>query len=136
DRFVLRQYSPAFTIGGGVVLDPSPARSPTRTPSGAARFRRLSGSNEDAAMVFVEERRGAGLSRTALASRAGLSPASAAALAQTLAAAGKVLLIGDDLFDATLVRALEQRLMDAVAEYHRTNPLADGLPREEARARV
>jgi selenocysteine-specific elongation factor len=136
DRFVLRQYSPPITIGGGIVLDPSPARSPIRTAAGAARFRRLSGSREDAAMVFVEERRGAGLSQAALASRAGLSDESAAALAQSLAAAGKVLLVADALFDAALVRALEQQLMDAVSEYHRTNPLADGLPREEARARI
>jgi len=136
DRFVLRQYSPAITIGGGVVLDPSPARSPIRTPAGAARFRRLSGSHDDAAMVFAEERRGAGLSTTSLASRVGASAAQASTLAQTLAAAGKVLVVGAELFDASLVRSLEQRLIDAVTEHHRSNPLADGLPREEARARI
>jgi selenocysteine-specific elongation factor len=87
-------------------------------------------------MVFVEERRGAGLAKGALARRAGLAPAAAAAVAQSLAAAGKVLIVGDDLFDAGLVRSLEQRLLDAVTEYHRVNPLAEGLPREEARARV
>jgi selenocysteine-specific elongation factor len=136
DRFVLRQYSPAITIGGGMVLDPSPARTPIRTAAGTARFRRLSGSSEDAAMVFVEERRGAGVSLAALASRAGLSSAAAAALAQALAAAGMVLIVGEDLFDARLVRALEQQLIDAVTEHHRVNPLAEGLPREEARARI
>jgi selenocysteine-specific elongation factor len=136
DRFVLRQYSPPITIGGGVVLDPFPARSPIRTAAGAARFRRLSGADDDAAMVFVEERRGAGLSKSALASRAGLAAAATADLARTLAAVEKVLIIGDDLFDGTLARSLEQELLDAVAEYHRTNPLAEGLPREEARARI
>jgi selenocysteine-specific elongation factor len=136
DRFVLRQYSPPITIGGGVILDPSPVRSPIRTAAGAARFRRLAGSIDDAAMVFVEERRAAGLSKAALATRAGLSTTAAAALAQTLAAAGKVIIVGDDVFDAALVRALEQQLLDRVAEHHRANPLAEGLPREEARARI
>jgi selenocysteine-specific elongation factor len=136
DRFVLRQYSPPITIGGGVVLDPSPVRSPIRTAAGAARFRRLAHSIEEAAMVFVEERRAAGLSKTALATRAGLSTTAAATLAQTLAAAGKVIIVGDDLFDAALVRALEQQLLDRVTEHHRANPLAEGLPREEARARI
>jgi selenocysteine-specific elongation factor len=136
DRFVLRQYSPPITIGGGIVLDPSPARSPIRTAAGEARFGRLSGPNEEAAMVFVEERRGTGLSKAALASRAGLSSTSAAALAQTLAGSGRALIVGDDLFDAALVRTLEQQLVDAVTEYHRANPLAEGLPREEARARI
>jgi selenocysteine-specific elongation factor len=136
DRFVLRQYSPAITIGGGVVLDPSPLRSPIRTPAGAARFRRLKNSIDDAAMVFVEERRAAGLSKAALATRAGLSMTAAAALAETLASAGKVIIVGDDLFDAALVRALEQQLLERVTEHHRVNPLAEGLPREEARARI
>ena len=136
DRFVLRQYSPPITIGGGVVLDPSPARSPIRTVAGGARFHRLSGSSEDAAMVFIEERRGGGLSRAALARRAGLTPDAAAAVARRLAAAGAVLIVGEDLFDAGLVRSLEQRLLDAVTEYHRAHPLVEGLPREEARARV
>jgi selenocysteine-specific elongation factor len=136
DRFVLRQYSPAVTIGGGAVLDPSPARSPIRTAAGAARLQRLSGSNEAAAMVFVEERRGAGLSKGALAARAGLSTTTAASVARALAAAGSVVIVGDVLFDAPLVAALEQRLMEAVSDYHRANPLAEGLPREEARARI
>ena len=39
DRFILRAYSPAITIGGGVVLDPHPPRSPIRNAAAAARFR-------------------------------------------------------------------------------------------------
>jgi len=31
DRYVLRAYSPPVTIGGGVVLDPDPPRTATRT---------------------------------------------------------------------------------------------------------
>lgn len=41
DRFVLRAYSPVTTIGGGLVIDPHPARSPLRTPTGLARFAAL-----------------------------------------------------------------------------------------------
>ncbi len=32
DRFVLRAYSPVTTIGGGLVIDPHPARGALRTP--------------------------------------------------------------------------------------------------------
>jgi selenocysteine-specific elongation factor len=136
DRFVLRQYSPPNTIGGGVVLDPSPARTPIRTPAGAARFARLQGGDADAVMTFVEERRSAGIGMTALARRAGLSPGATSATVRSLAAAGKVISVDDDVFEAALIRGLEQRLLDAVAEHHRANPLAEGLPREEARARI
>src|SRR5262249_21625947 len=48
DRFVIRQYSPAITIGGGSVLDPLPARSPIRTPAAVKRFARLASSDGEA----------------------------------------------------------------------------------------
>src|SRR5205823_1195859 len=83
DRFVLRQYSPPITIGGGVVLDPAPARTPIRTSAAAARFRRLAGNDTDAVTAFVDERRAAGISVAALASRAGLSSAAVSALLST-----------------------------------------------------
>src|SRR5205085_2696988 len=51
-------------------------------------------------------------------------------------ASGIVAVIGDELFSAPLVTALEQKLQAAVAEHHRVNPLSEGLPREEARERV
>src|SRR5262249_38632464 len=66
DRFVLRQYSPPITIGGGSVLDPLPSRTAIRTPSGAARLRRLAGSDAEAAAVVVEEARASGIDRAAV----------------------------------------------------------------------
>jgi len=136
DRFILRQYSPPITIGGGRVLDPVPARTPIRTASGAARFERLTSAEAEAVMAFVDERRGAGLSIQSLSRRAGIIPATAAALAAELAAAGRLVRIGDELFSAALLRSLEDRLVTAVDAHHRANPMADGLPREEARERL
>ena len=79
DRFILRAYSPAVTIGGGHVLDPHPPRSPIRNTAAAARFARLDAAatapvrDESAVLTFVEERRAAGLGVAELASRAGLA---------------------------------------------------------------
>jgi translation elongation factor TU len=143
DRFIIRAYSPAVTIGGGRVLDPHPARTPIRTAAAAARFARLDGSSPsslggdaDAVLAFVEERRGAGLTREAVARRAGATEASASAIASALAAAGQVIAVGPQLFSAPLVRALEDQVLAAVAEHHRSNPMSEGLPREEARERI
>ena len=67
DRFILRAYSPAVTIGGGIVLDPHPPRSPIRNTAAAARFARLDAAgtapvrDDSAVLSFVEERRAAGL---------------------------------------------------------------------------
>jgi selenocysteine-specific elongation factor len=143
DRFIIRAYSPAVTIGGGRVLDPHPARTPIRTAAAAARFARLDGSSPsslggdaDAVLAFVEERRGAGLTLEAVARRAGATEASASAIASALAAAGQVIAVGPQLFSAPLVRALEDQVLAAVAEHHRSNSMSEGLPREEARERI
>jgi selenocysteine-specific elongation factor len=48
DRFVLRAYSPVTTIGGGLIIDPHPARGPLRTPAGLARFAALDPALADA----------------------------------------------------------------------------------------
>ena len=136
DRFILRQYSPAITIGGGVVIDPAPARTPIRSDAAAARFARVAADTASAAAAFVEERRASGLAVDELARRAGLTPAEARVLAGSLAAAGRIVIAGDDLFDAAVVKTLEARLIAAVADHHKGQPLSEGLPREEARERI
>jgi selenocysteine-specific elongation factor len=136
DRFIVRQYSPPITIGGGVVIDPVPARTPIRSAAGAARFARLAGDTAGAALVFVEERRASGMTIDALARRAGITRSEATRLADLLSASGAVLIAGDELFDAALVRGLEERLTAAVAAHHKAQPLSEGLPREEARERI
>ena len=125
DRFVLRQYSPPVTLGGGIVLDPVPARTPVRTAAAAARFERLAMSDADAAMAFVEESRAAGIPAAALARRAaGAVPA------------GDVVTVGGTVFSAAVVRDLEAKLLTELDGYHRAQPMAEGMPREEARGRV
>ena len=136
DRFILRRYSPAITIGGGRVLDPSPVRSPIRTSSARERFDRLDGDVDRATLVFVDERRGAGMTLDALARRAGISMEESAAVAARRAASGQVLQAAGALFPMSLVAELEAQLTAAVGGYHTAHPLSEGMPREEARERV
>ena len=124
DRFVIRQYSPPITIGGGTVLDPLPVRSPIRTAAAARRLVRLASSDAEAAMAFVEESRAAGMAADALARRAGAVPS------------GPVVAVGSTLYSAAVVTDLETRLVAEVDAYHRAQPMSEGMPREEARERV
>lgn len=136
DRFILRQYSPPLTIGGGLVIDPFPARTPIRTKAAAARFAALDRDATSAVMAFVEERRAAGLAIDALVRRAGLTSQDAAAMANALAASGAVRIVAGQLFATPVVRALEEKLVAAVTQHHGAQPMSEGLPREEARDRV
>lgn len=136
DRFILRQYSPAVTIGGGRVIDPLPVRSPIRTDAARQRFARLDRDVDAAVLVFADERKSEGLTLDALARRTGTSASHAAAIATRLAAAGEVLHTGAELFPMALVTELEAALINAAGEYHKGHPLSEGLPREEARERL
>jgi selenocysteine-specific elongation factor len=137
DRFILRAYSPPVTIGGGIVLDPHPPRGPIRTPAGTARFGRIAATDVDHAVrQFVEEAGGIGLPREALVSRAGLTPEDAAAAIARLGALGEVTLVDDRLVSPATLAHLGARVRDAIAAHHASEPLSDGLPREEARSRI
>jgi selenocysteine-specific elongation factor len=140
DRFVLRAYSPPITIAGGQVLDPDPPRLGVRTPAAAPRFAALAVSNraiDDAAIIrFIEDTGATGLPLEKLVPRAGLAPMEVAPVTLRLQSGGRVQLADDRLVSTTVLQDRAARLLALVADFHRTQPLADGIPREEARERL
>ncbi len=142
DRFIVRAYSPPITIGGGTVLDPMPPRSGIRNRAAIDRFRRLdaagapSAAADHAILAFIDERGGAGLSRNALTTRAGLSRAAASAAIERLTRDGRAIGIGDLLVAPEVVRGLSEQLLAGLRAHHDAQPLSDGMPREEARERI
>lgn len=142
DRFILRSYSPSITIGGGVVIDPHPPRAGIRNAAAQVRFRRLDAAGpaeavlDSALVAFVDERGAAGLSRDALVSRAGLSRAAADAAAGRLTRDGRALPVGDLLVAPGVIQDLSAGLLAALNMHHESQPLSEGLPREEARERL
>ena len=137
DRFVLRTYSPAVTIGGGTVLDPAPPRRRLRSSAGVRRLGRLAAAGVvEAVMVMVEEADEQGLPTDELSTRLGLAPSAATATVDTVVGKGDVVVVGDRLVAAAACDRLKSRLIDAVTVHHGTHPLDEGLPREEARERI
>jgi selenocysteine-specific elongation factor len=140
DRFVLRAYSPPVTIGGGEVLDPDPPRVGVRTSAAVERFAALAlspGSQDEAAITRMIEDSGlGGLSLESLVPRGGVAPSAVAQVVVRLQKSGRVKLATDRLIGAALLKERSERLLAAVAEFHKAQPLADGLPREEARERL
>ncbi len=144
DCFILRAYSPPLTIAGGRVLDPLPPRGGIRTATARLRLEQLLDglpgedplAQDRALGIMVAERGVAGLSLAALVSRAGVSPESVAQVTDRLRASGAVRLIGDLIVDAVALAAIRERVITMVAAFHASNPLSEGLPREEARERL
>jgi selenocysteine-specific elongation factor len=137
DRFIVRQFSPVITVGGGEVLDPL-ARRATRKDSGRVEFLETleSGSREDILRAMVQ-RNVLGVGLQEIVSRTGWMEGEVQAAAEKLTKAGAVrvvspsplLLLAEDVFQAVM-KSIQAR----VESFHRQNPLLPGIPREELRA--
>ena len=138
DRFVLRAYSPTVTIGGGQVLDPEPPRSGVRTEAAPRRFATLAIADDltPALRTMLAEAGVAGLALGALARRAGVAPGRVGAVATGLVAGGHAERAGDRLVAPHVLAERRAALLALVASHHKAQPLAEGLPREEAREKL
>ncbi|MGQ0548265.1 MAG: selenocysteine-specific translation elongation factor [Armatimonadota bacterium] len=136
DRFVVRRYSPAETMGGGVVLNALPLRR-VRGASAAAALATVDQGGPSALVVESVAARGpAGLPTSDLASAAGLDGPSAERAAAAALADGRLLKTGERLFAASVADALRAGIEAALTAYHRQTPWRAGMPREELKSRV
>jgi selenocysteine-specific elongation factor len=136
DRFILRAYSPTVTIAGGEVLDPDPPRAGVRTPHAERRFEALASDGARAVLQMVQDGGAQGLLIPHLASRAGITAEEGAGVVAALESGGRARRAGDHLVAVEVMADASRRLLDLVGEYHKAQPLLDGVPREEARERV
>ena len=119
DRFVLRLPSPAATIGGGIIADPSPAVARARPwAPNLGQAERLD--------AVLGEAGGQGIAPRSLAVRLGVAPREAAGIA---AAHPRATVTPDGRVVATAtVAAATERAASLVDEHHRRAPLEPGLP--------
>ncbi|MGD9906146.1 MAG: selenocysteine-specific translation elongation factor [Vicinamibacterales bacterium] len=141
DRFILRSYSPAVTIGGGVVLDPDPPRLGLRAARALTRLEALHLGDDvpadlrAAAARMLEDAGLAGGSVGSLVPRLGAPAAAVRSALAALADAGRLVVADDWAASRAALDAAGTAMLAAVAAFHRAQPLAAGVPREEARAR-
>jgi selenocysteine-specific elongation factor len=138
DRFIIRQFSPVTTIGGGVVLDNSPPKHRSGDPDTLDSLRILEGADPETRLELLCQLMGEATPAD-LAARTGWSPADVLRVAKSLASRQRVLLFGDppnSLVPAAHFARLADLLVAQLRKYHAGNPLAPGLPKEELRAKL
>jgi selenocysteine-specific elongation factor len=135
DRVVLRAYSPPVTIGGGRVLDPEPAATGIRRAGTLTRFLTLSDPHRGV-RVFLNDAGARGADAAAFVRRGGLGPAQAQALMRTEIAEGRARFAGGRAFDERVAAGMEQGILASLSEFHRSQPLEAGMPREALREQV
>ncbi len=137
DRFILRAYSPPVTIGGGQVLDPAPTRAGIRTADGLLALEALRIHEDDlpAIIAMIDAAGLVGMEKGSLLSRAAVAPSRVGAVVQRLGSSG-VAVAGDRLIASRHLEQAEKALLALVAASHKSDPMSDGLSRQEARERL
>jgi selenocysteine-specific elongation factor len=140
--FVLREESPAATLGGGHILEPAPRRVRRRDAEGIARVGRLRSADPVERLSAVLG--GFGLrpwTNLDLAREAGLSADGAAEAVAGLAASGRLvgLPVGprrELVLPAEVVAALEDRTLRALGRLHDARPRQSAIPRAHIAAEL
>jgi selenocysteine-specific elongation factor len=138
DRFILRQFSPVVTIGGGTALDVQAPRHKRADPSVAPFLETLERGREEILAAFAEAAP-QGLSLAQLSARTGWSDSEIQQIAKNLAAAKRVRVIGDlplTIASAKVVAAYAAGLRIALEKFHQANPLSPGIPKQDLRGRA
>jgi len=134
DRFIIRQFSPVVTIGGGVVLDAAPI---PRMPGHGDFLQVLAGGDAEAILkARVARRHREGISMSRLVAETGWAKSVIESrLAQALGA-GVVVRSGELFLDAPALETLKSHIRSMAADFHKNNPLVGGISKEELRAQV
>lgn len=133
DRFILRQFSPVITIGGGVVLDAAPLRRKQSQADRMAFFSvALTGSKEDVLVARARRRGVTGLPLAEVPGEMNITPQESTRLARSagLIWCGSVLISSHEI---VMARGL---IRTAVTRFHDANPLVAGISRQELRERT
>ena len=141
DRYVIRSYSPAVTVGGGSILDPNPARerrARKRIVEHLAVLER--GSVTERVGRLLAAGGYAPATAEGLRLRSDLDAATVAESLGELLRAGKALTVGAKadagVLHADRVAELEREIETRLGEFHAKEPLKDGLAKEELRSKL
>jgi selenocysteine-specific elongation factor len=141
DHFIIRSYSPAATIGGGIVIDASPHKH--RLREGAlvsSQLEQLAAADEtERIALFLEMSGERGMSHAEIAARSGSTDEAIRRAAEALEKSRRavvadrqsLLLIARPAFEG-----LARRVTALLKEFHQRSPLSSGMGREELRERV
>ena len=134
DRFILRQFSPVVTIGGGVVLDAAPG--PRLSQDSDFLGVLAKGGPASILRIRILRRGSFGISMPQLIAETGLTRQAIDNQLQNDVQAAALLRVGNLLLDAGHMAGLQTWMRKTVEEFHRNHPLQRGIPKEELRKKA
>src|SRR5207253_4652982 len=136
DRFIVRQFSPVVTIGGGVVLDPL-ARSPMLRDTGRAAFlETLERGNHEEILAAMTERAVLGLGHEEIVARTGWTENEIQEALENVRGTGRVRIVSTEplaLVSGKVFEDVRKKIIEKVERFQKENPLLPGIAREDLR---
>jgi selenocysteine-specific elongation factor len=136
DRFIVRQFSPVTTIGGGAVLDGLARRPTVRDTSRMAFLETLEGGDKPRILSAMAERALGGIAFAEIAARTGWLDTEIGEVTRNLTAAGRARSVAEPLVlvPAKAFDEVRQKVTARVEQFHKENPLLPGISREDLRS--
>jgi selenocysteine-specific elongation factor len=143
DRFILRQFSPVVTIGGGTVLNIPRGRRLREAQAVSFLELQERGINGDlserpAALEAIVSTSPEGSTLADLVMRTGWPEEEIRRILENLAGQRKLRLVGDQALVAVspeVIASCADRVLREVDRFHRANPLAEAISKEDLRTR-
>ncbi len=137
DRFIVRQFSPVITIGGGAVLDALARRPMTRDLGRVAFLETLERGGKADTLAAMTERAPVGLAFDEIVARTGWLDQEVRDVAGKVTASGRVKSVSAEpllLVPAKTFEEVLQKIAARVEKFHKENALLPGMPREDLRS--
>lgn len=139
DRFILRQFSPVETIGGGGVIDTHAPRHRRNDPAVAPFLETLECGSREEILAALAEASPRGIAVHDILARTGWTETEIQDIANKLAAQKQLRILCEQplaLASARVVAKCAAELRQAVEAFHQTNPLLPGIPKQDLRGRA
>lgn len=136
DRFIMRQFSPVITIGGGVALDPLARRALRRDTGRVTFLETLEHGRPAEILTAMTERSLTGLGREEIVARTGWTENEVRAAAELGLAGGGIKIVSEEslvVVGAAFFADVRKNLAAQVEAFRKANPLQPGISREALR---
>lgn len=140
DRFIIRQFSPVITIGGGRVLDNASLRHRRGDQTLLPYLKTLAeGSPEERLRAILEREASPAVTERRLVARTGWLASVVWERVRALEGSGQVRVLSESpllVVEAARLAERMRRSVEALEEFHQKNPLVAGMAKEELKERV
>ena len=136
DRFIIRQFSPVVTVGGGVVLDAAPM--PFLKPEARHTVAQVTAERDHAKILGarIARRWSSGMTLQEVIAETGWSKAMVQERLSQSVNAGVVVKAGSRFVYIAAISALKVHIVEMLQRFHDKNPLSPGMQQETLREQL